>query len=141
VTSLLVDTGFLVALYRRNDELHDSALTFLRGNCERLISVSPVIVEACHFLSLGARVQLLQWAARGGLTVVDIAQSVYPRLALLMEKYRNLECDLADVALLWLAAESKQRRILTVDHRDFSAFRLPDRKRMQLVTWIASPLR
>ncbi len=141
MASLLVDTGFLVALYRRNDDLYDSALAFLRGNRERLISVSPVIVEACHFLSIDARVHLLQWVARGGLTVVDIAQSVYPRLASLMEKYRDLDCDLADVALLWLAAESGQRRILTVDQRDFSAFRLPDRKRMQLVTWIERAVR
>ena len=34
VANLLVDTGFLVALYRRNDELHQSALRFLQGNRE-----------------------------------------------------------------------------------------------------------
>ena len=136
VAGLLVDTGFLVALYRRNDELHESALAFLRDNREQLITVSPVVVEACHFLSIEARVHLLQWIARTGLTVVDIAQVAYSKLARLIEKYRNLDCDLADVALLWLATESGQRRILTVDQRDFSTFRLPDRRRLQLVGWI-----
>jgi predicted nucleic acid-binding protein len=136
VGSLLVDTGFLVALYRRNDELHQSALKFLEGNSERLITVSPVIVEVCHFLSLEARVHLLQWVTREGLTVVEIPPSAYSKFAALMQKYGNLDCDLADVALLWLAAESRQRRILTVDERDFSTYRLPDRKRLLLVEWI-----
>jgi uncharacterized protein len=136
VAGLLVDTGFLVALYRRNDELHQSALRFLQGNRERLITVSPVIVEASHFLAIEARVHLLQWIAREGLVVIEIAQGAYTKLGALMQKYRNLDCDLADVALLWLAAETRQRRILTVDERDFSTYRLPDRKRMQLVEWM-----
>lgn len=137
VASLLVDTGFLVALYRRNDELHQSALTFLQGNRERLITVSPVIVEACHFLVLEARMHLLQWITREGVIIVEIPQAVYSKLAALMQKYRNLDCDLADVALLWLAAETRQRRILTVDERDFSTYRLPDRRRLQLVDWMS----
>lgn len=136
MAGLLVDTGFLVALYRRNDELHQSALRFLQGNREQLITVSPVIVEACHFLAIEARLHLLQWIRRQGLMVVDVPQAAYSKLAGFMQKYRNLDCDLADVALLWLAAESRQRRILTVDERDFSTFRLPDRRRLQLVDWI-----
>ena len=136
VAGLLVDTGFLVALYRRNDELHQSALRFLQGNRERLITVPPVIVEACHFLTIEARVHLLQWITREGLVVVEIPQAAYSKLGALMQKYRNLDCDLADVALLWLAAETRQRRILTVDERDFSTYRLPDRKRLQLVDWM-----
>lgn len=139
MAGLLVDTGFLVALYRRNDELHESAMTFLRGNRQQLITVSPVVVEACHFLSIEARVHLLQWITRAGLNVVEIAQIAYSKLVALMEKYRNLDCDLADVALLWLAAESGQRRILTVDERDFSTYRLPDRRRLQLVEWTNRP--
>lgn len=136
MAGLLVDTGFLVALYRRNDELHQSALGFLQGNREQLITVSPVIVEACHFLAIEARLHLLQWISREGLMVVEVPQAAYSKLAGFMQKYRNLDCDLAEAALLWLAAESRQRRILTVDERDFSTFRLPDRRRLQLVDWI-----
>jgi len=137
VASLLVDTGFLVALYRRNDELHESALKFLRGNREPLLTVAAVIVEACHFLSIDARAHLLEWITRDGLTVVEVPRPAYSKLAALMEKYRNLDPDLADVALLWLAAESRQRRILTVDERDLSTYRLFDRKRLQLVKWMS----
>jgi predicted nucleic acid-binding protein len=138
VASLLVDTGFLVALYRRNDELHQSALKFLEGNREPLITVSPVIVEACHLLAIEARMHLLHWITRGGLMAVEIPQAAYSKLAALLQRYRNLDSDLADVALLWLAAESGQRRILTVDERDFSTYRLADRRRLQLVDWTTS---
>jgi predicted nucleic acid-binding protein len=72
-----------------------------------------------------------------GPNVVEIAQAAYSKLAVLMETHRNLDCDLADVAPLWLAAESGQRRILTVDARNFSPYRLPDRRRMQLVEWVS----
>jgi len=106
VAKLLVDTGFLVALYRRNDELHQSALRFLQGNREGLITVAPVIVEACHFLAIEARMHLLQWITREGLTVLEIPQAVYSKLAALMEKNRNLDCDLADVALLWVGTRT-----------------------------------
>ena len=71
------------------------------------------------------------------LAVVEVPLAAYTKLAGLMQKYRNLDCGLADVALLWLAAETRQRRILTVDERDFSTYRLPDRKRLQLVDWIS----
>ena len=95
-----------------------------------------MIAEACHFLAIEARVHLLQWITREGLVVVEIPQAAYSKLGALMQKYRNLDCDLADVALLWLAAETRERRILTVDERDFSTYRLQDRKRLQLVDWM-----
>lgn len=94
-----------------------------------------VIVEACHFLAIEARIHLLHWITREGLTVVAIPEVAYSKLAALLQKYRNLDSDLADVALLWLAAESGQRRILAVDERDFSTYRLADRRRLRLVDW------
>jgi uncharacterized DUF497 family protein len=47
---LLVDTGFLVALYIRGDTLHQAALAYLRQNQLPLQTASPVIVETCFFL-------------------------------------------------------------------------------------------
>ena len=47
---LIVDTGFLVALYIRRDKLHQQALKFLQKNEQALITATPVIVECCYFL-------------------------------------------------------------------------------------------
>ncbi len=132
---LVVDTGFLVALYRRGDNLHTQALEFLRGSRAPLLTASPVVVEACHFLNLRGKVELLKWVERGGLAVAEIPSEAYPALAIVLQKYEDLDIDLADAALIWLAELVGEYQILTVDERDFTAFRLKGRKRFDLVRW------
>lgn len=132
---LVVDTGFLVALYLRGDFLHDSALRFIRSNRVPLLTASPVVVETCHFLNVRGKVELLKWVEKGGLNVAEVPTEAYPTLAANLEKYADLEVDLADVALIWLAELVGEYQILTVDQRDFGAFRLKGRKRFELVRW------
>jgi predicted nucleic acid-binding protein len=43
---LIVDTGFLVALYIHRDNLHSQALRFLKQNNQALITTAPVIVRS-----------------------------------------------------------------------------------------------
>jgi predicted nucleic acid-binding protein len=135
VARLVVDTGFLAALYLRGDSLHGAAIEFLRRHRTPLITASPVIVEACHFLSVRAKLELLKWIERGGLGVVEVPSDAYPALARHLEKYADLDIDIADAALVWLAERAGTYAILTVDQRDFGAFRLKGRKRFDLVRW------
>jgi len=135
VPRLIVDTGFLVALYRRRDPLHAGALDFLRGNGTPLVTAAPVIVESCYFLRTAAKVELLEWVAKGGLTVADVPVEAYPELMRLLRRYATLDADFTDVALVWLADLLGEHRILTVDERDFAAFRLKGKKRFELVQW------
>jgi predicted nucleic acid-binding protein len=135
VARLVVDTGFLVALYLRADSLYDPAIRFLRESRAPLITASPVIVEACHFLNTRGKVELLKWIEKGGLNVAEVPAEAYPALAAQLEKYADLEIDLADAALIWLAELVAEYRILTVDERDFSSFRLKGRKRFELLRW------
>ena len=81
VVHLLVDTGFLVALYIRADPLHHAALDFLKRNRSPLLTVAPVIVETCFFLDAKGKTALLGWVTNGGLAVVDIPVKSYPLLA------------------------------------------------------------
>jgi len=135
VPRLVVDTGFLVALYRRRDGLHADAVSFLRENRAPLVTVSGVIGEACYFLSAPAKVELLKWAARGGIAVADVPVDAYPVLSTLLTRYANLDLDFTDVALVWLADLIGEREILTVDDRDFAVIRLKAKKRFELVPW------
>jgi predicted nucleic acid-binding protein len=135
VPSLVVDTGFLVALYLRGDSLHKQAVQFLQGSRVPLLTVSPVVVEACHFLNNRGKVELLKWIEKGGLSVAEVPVDAYPALAAHIEKYTDLDIDLADAALIWLAELVGEFQILTVDQRDFSAFRMKGRKRFDLVRW------
>jgi predicted nucleic acid-binding protein len=135
VPRLVVDTGFLVALYRRRDALHADALAFLRENQAPLVTASPVVVETCYFLHTRAKVELLEWIAKGGLAVAEVPVEAYPGLGRLLTRYARLDVDLTDVALVWLAEFLGEHRILTVDERDFATFRLKGKKRFELVRW------
>ncbi len=43
------------------------------------------------------------------------------------------EMDLADASLLWLAAETGVTRIMTMDVRNFSRYRLPDGQAFEIL--------
>jgi predicted nucleic acid-binding protein len=136
VARLLVDTGFLVALYIRGDTLHKDAVDYLRGNRAALLTVAPVIVETCFFLDIQAKVELLKWVARDGIEVYDIPpRSAFAEIVMHLQKYADHDIDFADAALVWLANTHGERRILTVDETDFSLFRLKSGKYFDLVQW------
>lgn len=132
---VLVDTGFLVALGRARDPLHGAAKAYLEGCTLQLATVSAVVVETCHFLRPDARRALLDWLANGGPAVVEVPPEAYPELSATMQRYKERDIDFADAALVWLAEQSGQRSILTVDDTDFRRFRLKGGARFELVEW------
>jgi predicted nucleic acid-binding protein len=101
--NVLADTGFLVALGRREDMLHAHADRFLRSYRGRMFTAAPVIVEACFFLTPRAKCELLEWAAGGTLGVVEVPASAYGDIARTIAKYARRDLDLADAALVWLS--------------------------------------
>lgn len=126
-TAAWVDTGFLVALFAKEDPHHQSANAFLKqlGRIE-LHSVWPVVVEACFFLNIQGKLALLQWIERGAMTLHEFSTQDLPMIRNTLEKYQNLEPDFTDVVLVTLAGILKVKQILTVDERDFSVYRLAD---------------
>lgn len=131
---LIADTGFLVAIGRGSDPRHGGALRFSSQFEGQLVTCSPVIVEACHFLSQQSRLDLLSTVSRR-LAVIEVPVRTYPDLADTMRTYASREVDFADASLVWLAEQTGLRRILTVDVSDFSTFRLKNGKRFELVEW------
>ena len=134
--ALLVDTGFLVALFRRRDKLRAAARRFLTASRAPLATVAPVIVETCFFLSAAEKQDLLEWAKRGALAVHDVPTAAYPKLSWLIGKYADRDPDFTDMALVWLAQENNCRRVLTVDTGDFTAYRAKAGKTFDLPAWM-----
>jgi predicted nucleic acid-binding protein len=124
---ILTDTGFWLALANRADRHHGVAVTALAGVREPLVTTWPVVTETCHLLArrLGARagVTFLENAARGAFQVFALDASHLPRLATLLEQYRDLPMDLADASLVVLAESLGTGRILSTDRRDFRSYR------------------
>ena len=136
MSGALVDTGFLVALFRRNDRLRSAAREYLLENTHPLMTVTPVIVETCLFLSSRAKSDLLEWVVRGALSVADVPIDAFPEIQATFRKYADREINFADAALLWLGSVSGCRKILTVDARDFEVLRLKGNKRFEVVSWM-----
>lgn len=127
--TILVDTGFLVALFRQGDRYHQSARNLLAGPLRRqrlrLVTVQPVITETCFFFQPADSASFLEWVHRGGVTLRQIEPAHLPDIAALLRRYADQRIDLADACLIWLAGQEKTNRILTVDQRDFSVYRTP----------------
>ena len=139
MTGALVDTGFLVSLFRRSDRLRAAARQYLQAHTYGLATVAPVIVETCFFLDPRGKSELLEWIMRGGLTVAEVPVDAYSDLKTLILKYADHDIDFTDAALIWFAAASGCRSILTVDERDFGVYRLKGNKRFDVLPWMSKP--
>ena len=135
MTGIIVDTGFLIPLFRPAERLRAPAREFLRNNRHPLLTVTPVIVETCFFLASDDKARLLEWIQRGAIAVAEVPASAYADIRALILKYADHDIDFADAAIVWLAEKTGCRAVLTVDVRHFSVFRLGKGKRFELVKW------
>ena len=135
MTPVLVDTGYLVALFDPEDVLAASAATYLKEHRHSLVTPSAVIVESCFFLRPRAKAELLTWVRRGGASVLEVPVTAYAHLELTIRKYADQQLDFADAAIVWLAGECGASRILTDDYRDFQILRLKGNRRFDLIEW------
>jgi uncharacterized protein len=133
--SILLDAGFLIALCDRNDTLHTAARQWLRQFHGRFITVDHVITETCFFLATDDKSLLLDLIAKGWITVEPMTPQAYARVAAILRKYADMDPDLADACLVWLAETTGLRGILTVDINDFSAYRIGGRAKFDLLPW------
>jgi predicted nucleic acid-binding protein len=104
-------------------------------NRSALLTVAPVIVEACFFLDAAGKSAMLGWIADGGLSVANLPVSSYREIAGFIRKYADQEVDFADAALVWLANQGTNHRILTVDETDFRLYRIKHGGVFHLVQW------
>lgn len=132
--STLVDAGPLVAAFSKGDKHHGATVEFLSRNRGALVTTWPAITEACHLLrrSPKARIDLLQWVARGGLTAHEAITEQIVDLIAYMEKYFDIPMDLADASIMVTAIELGIRDIASTDS-DFEIYRLPNRARLKNV--------
>lgn len=133
--AVLVDTGPLVALLDRSDNHHREIVQALATIEDPLVSVWPVLVEAMYLLSFSFQAQKALWeiCETGAVQLLPLDKSDIPPLKNLMEKYRDLPMDMADAALVRVAEREGIRRVLSLDQRDFSVYRLARKGRFTLL--------
>jgi predicted nucleic acid-binding protein len=131
-SSVLIDTGLLVALFDQLDAHHGAAMKWMAGNSASLLTVAPVLTEASFFLPARLRASLARLAARGVLQLHLPDADGYARIAQLFVRYADQNPDWADLELIWLAEATGITRIATLDVADFSVYRIHGRKRFEL---------
>jgi uncharacterized protein len=131
VRSILVDTGPLVALFKARDRHHGAAKAIVEANPAELITTWPAITEACHFLRQEGKRALLAFIRRGGLRVESLTRDDIPRLDEVLARHDSM--DFADACLVVVAEKAGVLEVMTVDRRDFEAYRTRSGARFKLL--------
>lgn len=132
---VIVDTGFLVALFYETDKHHLAAKRWLHQFKGKLISTQQVLTETSFFFRPETTAKLIDQITAGWIELHTPDSAGYRRIATLLRKYADLDPDLTDVALIWLAEASGIQAILTVDINDFSTYRINGKSKFELTGW------
>jgi predicted nucleic acid-binding protein len=132
---VLVDTGPLVAILSSADQHHQRCVETLRELPGPLFSCWPVITEAAWLLRAypGAVQQLLKSTDSGFVELLPLAGSEAKDLAEVMKTYQDIQPQLADAALVYLAGRESIDTIFTLDRRDFSVYRSARKRPFRIV--------
>jgi predicted nucleic acid-binding protein len=120
----------LIALFDRDDRYHRRAVEFVGACGSRLLTNMPVLTEATFLLRFSVESQrdLLLWAHRA-LEIDQDTSADLPRIAELLDKYRDLPADFADASLIALAERLKLSQVASVDS-DFAVYRALGKRKL-----------
>ena len=133
----LLDAGPLIALFDTQDPYH-ARFRMMLTQPEfplRLHTTWPCVTEATHMLGSRGRTGLLRWIGAGGAQIFPFDAEDLPDMSDWMLRYSSdrAEMDFADASLYWVATETGVNRIMTLDVRDFSRYRLPDGRAFEIM--------
>jgi predicted nucleic acid-binding protein len=120
--SIAVDAGPLIALFDRDDRYHGQAVNFINACSSRLVTNLPVLTEATFLLRFSVKAQrdMLTWVHRTFTIDHDTAADL-PRIAALLDKYRDMPADFADASLVAMAERLGLEQLASLD-RDFDRY-------------------
>lgn len=117
----IADTGYLVALLRKQDAHHSWATGLAADISLPLLTCEPVLAEAAFHLESSS--ELLALLKRGGIQVAFECARHVERLQDLATQYRDRKPDLADLCLIRMSELFPRHTIITVDEQDFRVYR------------------
>lgn len=132
---VLTDTGPIVAILSRRDQYHKICVEALHEMPGPLFTCWPVITEATWLLRRDANAlqQLMNSIETGLFEMLTLTTADAKPISAIMKKYRDIRIQLADAALVYLAARDGLDTVFTLDRRDFSVYRLPRGKAFRIL--------
>ncbi|MFI5310408.1 MAG: type II toxin-antitoxin system VapC family toxin [Gemmatimonadales bacterium] len=126
IRDVVLDTGPIVAALDTSDQWHRACSEALRRVLARCVTTEAVLTEACHFIERGrGRAAIaLEFILDADVPVLPLDHAALRHAAFLMDRYRDVPMDFADASLVVVAEALGAKRVLTIDRRGFSAYRL-----------------
>lgn len=131
---VLVDTGFLVAVYDRREQHHSKCVSVHQSLDNPLATCEPVIAEALYLLRFapGAADGILASVEEGILEIPFKLCESAASVQRVMKKYHDVPVDFADACLIHMADKLDTGDILTLDS-DFKHYRWRRNRSFNLV--------
>lgn len=130
----VIDTGAIIAILDASERRHKACVEALARHLP-LLTTEAVLTELFHFVherSLGLETAW-QFVRSGAIELEPSNSSYFPELHTLMAKYSDRPMDFADATLVHVATRKGLSTILTIDHDDFETYRLPGRKKFNIL--------
>ncbi len=123
---MIVDTGILIALADRDDRHHRAASAIFALPEPKFVP-EPVIVETdwmiLRYLGVEAEIAFLRGLNEGAFAIEAPTRVDRERAADLVAQYRDAAIGYVDAVIVAIAERFKERRIATIDRRDFGSIR------------------
>lgn len=132
----IVDTGYLVALLRWNDEHHAWAKSLATQVKLPLLTCEAVLAEAAFHLN--SSILVIEMLQKNAITVAFDCQSNLAQLEELARRYQDQHPDLADLCLIRMSELYPRHSVITVDEADFRVYR---RNKRDVIPLIGPPRR
>ena len=135
ISRVLVDTGPLVAILSKRDQYHEMCIKVLQQVEAPLFTCWPVVTEALWLLRANpAAIHSLLTKFDGSrFALLPMDENALPWIARFMRRYHNVEAQLADASLMYLAEQQNFETIFTFDRRDFSVYRFRGNRSVRLI--------
>jgi uncharacterized protein len=128
----IVDTGYLVALLRKEDQHHLWATGLASEFSLPLLTCEPVLAETAFHLK--SSVHVLALLRRGGIRLAFDCASNLGHLQDLAARYDDRKPDLADLCLIRMSELHPRHTVITVDEEDFRIYRRNKREAIPLLS-------
>jgi predicted nucleic acid-binding protein len=127
----IADTGYLVALLRKEDQHHAWATVLASELTLPLLTCEPVLAETAFHLK--SSVYVLALLRRGGIRVAFGCAGHVEHLQDLATRYADRKPDLADLCLIRMSELHPKHTVITVDEDDFRVYRRNKREAIPLL--------
>lgn len=131
----LIDTGAILALLDKTDRWHVSCAAAFRQLRLPLMTSEAVLTELFHLVGDSRSEMEAAWkfVRSGAITIGAIENTELGQVHALMSRYWDRPMDFADATLVHLAKREVLTVILTVDHADFTTYRIEGKKQFRVL--------